>query len=61
MTRAALYAFVAENEARMAAMAAASRQIEMELGDLEALTRRERQEAITAEIIEIASGAMART
>ena len=59
LTRAALHAFVAENEARMAAMAAASRQIEDELGVLEALARRERQEAITAEIIEIASGAMA--
>ena len=59
LTRAALHAFVAENEARMAAMAAASRQIEVELGVLEALARRVRQEAITAEIIEIAGGAMA--
>ncbi|MDP2079695.1 MAG: F0F1 ATP synthase subunit gamma [Pseudotabrizicola sp.] len=59
LTRAALLAFVAENEARMAAMAAASRQIETELGVLEALARRVRQEAITAEIIEIAAGAMA--
>ncbi|MFN4130458.1 MAG: F0F1 ATP synthase subunit gamma [Paracoccaceae bacterium] len=59
MTRAALLAFIAENEARMAAMSAASRQIEDELSVLEALARRERQEAITAEIIEIASGAMA--
>ncbi len=59
LTRAVLHAFVAENEARMAAMSAASRQIEDELGVLEALERRERQEAITAEIIEIASGAMA--
>lgn len=59
LTRAALHAIVAENEARMAAMSAASRQIEDELGLLEALARRERQETITAEIIEIASGAMA--
>lgn len=59
LTRAALHAFVSENEARMAAMSAASRQIEDELGVLEALARRVRQEAITAEIIEIASGAMA--
>ncbi len=58
MTRAALLAFVAENEARMASMSAASRQIEEELGVLEALARRLRQEAITAEIIEIAAGAM---
>jgi F-type H+-transporting ATPase subunit gamma len=60
MTRAALHAFVAENEARMAAMSAASRQIEKELVVLEALARRMRQEAITAEIIEIAAGAMAK-
>lgn len=59
MTRAALHAFVAENEARMAAMSAASRQIETELGLLQSLARRVRQEAITAEIIEIASGALA--
>ncbi len=58
MTRAALHAFVAENEARTAAMSAASRQIEEELEVLEALARRVRQEAITAEIIEIAAGAM---
>ncbi len=59
LTRAALHAFVSENEARMAAMSAASRQIEDELALLEARARRVRQEAITAEIIEIASGAMA--
>jgi len=59
LTRAALHAFVAENEARMAAMSAASRQIKTELELLEALARRVRQEGITAEIIEIASGAMA--
>jgi F-type H+-transporting ATPase subunit gamma len=58
MTRAALHAFVSENEARMAAMAAASRQIEEELTLLQALSRRVRQEAITAEIIEIATGAL---
>lgn len=59
LTRAALHAFVAENEARMAAMSAASRQIETQLGLLQSLARRVRQEAITAEIIEIASGALA--
>jgi F-type H+-transporting ATPase subunit gamma len=56
LTRAALLAFVAENEARMTAMAAATRQIEVELATLEAFARRARQEAITAEIIEIAAG-----
>lgn len=59
LTRAALHAFAAENEARMAAMSAASRQIEEELHRLNAQARRDRQEAITAEIIEIASGALA--
>ncbi|NBB98077.1 MAG: hypothetical protein GVY34_07885 [Alphaproteobacteria bacterium] len=59
MTRAALHAFAAENEARMAAMSAASRQIEEELERLNAQARRDRQETITAEIIEIASGALA--
>lgn len=59
LTRAALQAFVAENEARMAAMSAASREIEEELLTLDALARRVRQEAITAEILEIASGALA--
>lgn len=59
MTRAALNAFVAENEARMVSMAAAAHQIDEELGVLEAQARRMRQEAITTEIIEIASGAMA--
>lgn len=59
LTRAALHAFVSENEARMAAMSAASRHITTELADLEARARRLRQEAITAEIIEIAAGAMA--
>ncbi|MDZ4136467.1 MAG: F0F1 ATP synthase subunit gamma, partial [Paracoccaceae bacterium] len=59
LTRAALHAFMAENEARMAAMSAASRQIDAELTALEALARRVRQEAITAEIIEISAGARA--
>jgi F-type H+-transporting ATPase subunit gamma len=40
-------------------MAGASRQIDAELGVLEALARRMRQEAITAEIIEIVSGGLA--
>ena len=53
---AALRAFSAENEARMAAMAAARSQIERELATLEASERRVRQEAITAEIIELAAG-----
>jgi F-type H+-transporting ATPase subunit gamma len=55
--RAALHAFAAENEARMEAMSAAGSQITRELGDFEATLRRVRQEAITAEIIELGTGA----
>ncbi|WP_019953283.1 F0F1 ATP synthase subunit gamma [Yoonia vestfoldensis] len=53
----ALHAFAAENEARMEAMSAASSQITRELGAFEATLRRVRQEAITAEIIELGTGA----
>jgi F-type H+-transporting ATPase subunit gamma len=54
---AALHAFAAENEARMEAMSAAGSQITRELGEFEATLRRVRQEAITAEIIELGTGA----
>ena len=56
LCRAALHAFAAENEARMEAMAAARSQIERQLATLQATQRRVRQEEITAEIIELASG-----
>jgi F-type H+-transporting ATPase subunit gamma len=55
--KAALHAFAAENEARMEAMTAAGSQIARELGVFEATLRRVRQEAITAEIIELGTGA----
>ncbi len=55
--KAALHAFAAENEARMEAMTAAGSQISRELETFEATLRRVRQEAITAEIIELGSGA----
>ena len=55
--KAALHAFAAENEARMEAMAAADAQIARELVVFEATLRRVRQEAITAEIIELGTGA----
>jgi F-type H+-transporting ATPase subunit gamma len=55
----ALHAFAAENEARMAAMSAARRQIENELAEFQAIERRVRQETITAEIIELAAGDLA--
>lgn len=55
--RAALHAFAAENEARMEAMASAGAQIARELEAFRATLRRVRQEAITAEIIELGAGA----
>lgn len=57
--KAALHAFAAENEARMEAMTSAGSQIARELEQFEATLRRVRQEAITAEIIELGTGAVA--
>ncbi|MFO1107150.1 MAG: F0F1 ATP synthase subunit gamma [Amaricoccus sp.] len=56
---AALNAFAAENEARLAAMAAARGQIERRLDGLTAEQRQVRQEEITSEIIELAGAAPA--
>lgn len=58
--KSALHAFAAENEARMEAMTAAGSQIASELETFEATLRRVRQEAITAEIIELGTGVEAR-
>jgi F-type H+-transporting ATPase subunit gamma len=55
--KAALHAFAAENEARMEAMSSAGTQIARELDTFQATLRRVRQEAITAEIIELGTGA----
>ncbi|MDF1856555.1 FoF1 ATP synthase subunit gamma [Pseudooceanicola sp.] len=55
--KAALHAFAAENEARMEAMTAAGNQIARELDTFKATLHRVRQEAITAEIIELGTGA----
>lgn len=55
--KAALHAFAAENEARMEAMSSAGSQIARELETFQATLRRVRQEAITAEIIELGAGA----
>jgi len=55
--KAALHAFAAENEARMEAMSSAGTQIARELETFQATLRRVRQEAITAEIIELGTGA----
>ena len=57
--RTALHAFAAENDARLEAMAAAGSQIARELETFQATLRRVRQEAITAEIIELGTGAAA--
>jgi F-type H+-transporting ATPase subunit gamma len=54
--KAALHAFAAENESRMEAMSASGSQITRELGEFEATLRQVRQEAITAEIIELGTG-----
>ncbi|WP_417807500.1 F0F1 ATP synthase subunit gamma [Thioclava sp.] len=56
ISKAALHAFAAENEARMEAMTSAATQIARELDVFEATLRRVRQEAITAEIIELGTG-----
>lgn len=56
LCKAALHSFATENEARMEAMSAAGSQITRELAEFEATLRQVRQEAITAEIIELGSG-----
>jgi F-type H+-transporting ATPase subunit gamma len=56
LCKAALHAFAAENEARMETMASADSEIEKQLSALQATQRLVRQEEITAEIIELASG-----
>ncbi len=56
LCQAALHSFMAENEARMATMAAAHRHIDQQLQGLELTRRIVRQDEITAEIIELAAG-----
>ena len=56
LCEAAMHAFAAENEARAAAMARARSNIETMLGALQGAERRLRQEAITAEVIELRGG-----
>ncbi len=57
LCEAALTAFAAENEARVAAMLAAKSNLEHMRSALEALERQIRQEEITAEVVELAGGA----
>jgi F-type H+-transporting ATPase subunit gamma len=59
LCEAAMYAFAAENEARMMAMAAARTNIESKLNGLSQREHQLRQEEITTEIVELAAGAEA--
>ena len=59
LCRAAMQAFEAENEARMLAMGSAHINIQRKLEDLGHLERRLRQQEITAEVLELATGAEA--
>jgi F-type H+-transporting ATPase subunit gamma len=61
LCQAAMLAFEAENEARMLAMGAARTNIERKLSDLRRRERQCRQQEITAEILELATGAEALT
>lgn len=56
LCQAALHSFAAENEARMAAMVSAHDQIDRQLATLGLTQRIVRQEEITEEIIELATG-----
>ena len=56
LCHAALHSFAAENEARMAAMVSAHDQIDRQLATLRLTQRIVRQEQITEEIIELATG-----
>ncbi len=56
LCEAAMHAFVAENEARVAAMVRARSKVQDMLGDLTLAEHRVRQEAITAELVELAAG-----
>lgn len=60
LAEAAVEAFSAENEARAATMASAKTNIEGKLSALEAEERLTRQEEITNEVVELASGALFR-
>jgi F-type H+-transporting ATPase subunit gamma len=57
LCEAALMAFAAEKEARVAAMLSAKENLEHMGSDLRALEREIRQDEITAEVVELASGA----
>jgi F-type H+-transporting ATPase subunit gamma len=56
LCEAAMHAFVAENEARAEAMVRARDKVQDMLGELTVSEHRERQEAITAELVELVGG-----
>ncbi len=58
LCEAALTAFAAENEARVAAMLSAKSNLGNMRSELQALERQIRQEEITAEVVELAAGAI---
>lgn len=58
LSEAVMLAFAAENEARMRAMIAAHDNVSQSLEDLVATSRRLRQEEITEEIVELATGSL---
>jgi F-type H+-transporting ATPase subunit gamma len=60
LCEAATESFAAENEARVATMAAAGSNIEAKLAGLQSLERLTRQEDVTSEMVELASGARSR-
>ena len=59
LCEAAMHAFEAENEARMMAMASAKTNIETKLAGLSQRERQVRQEEITTEVVELATGTQA--
>ena len=56
LCEAAMYAFAAENQARMEAMGSASSNIDRTLRELKQYANQVRQEEVTAEIVELAAG-----
>ncbi len=59
LCEAAVFAFIAENEARMVAMMGAKNNTETKLAELIQCERRLRQEEVTTEVVELAAGSEA--
>ena len=56
LAHAAMESFASENSARLAAMQSAREKLDERLTDLQSLERRLRQEQITSELLELATG-----